>query len=78
MTDEERLNPPAEPRSTLSEEDMAKLKAAQKRNFIIALILGLVLIVCGFYAGRAFKGNMQEDQSQALYSVSAVANVSEV
>ncbi|MDY5584903.1 MAG: hypothetical protein SPG61_03835 [Arcanobacterium sp.] len=42
----------------LSPEDVKRLKAAQKRNFIFALIFGVILLVLGYFAG----GNVRKAQ----------------
>lgn len=47
----------------LSDEDIAMLKRAQKRNFIIALFLGIILLVVGFYAGKALRAGSEAAQA---------------
>ncbi|MFC5369952.1 hypothetical protein [Arcanobacterium bovis] len=56
-------------RGGLAPEDLAKLKKAQRRNIVIALILGLILAVSGYFAGQ----KLRESRSQ-----SSAANVSVV
>lgn len=39
-----------------SEEDMATLMRARKRNLALAIVAGLVLAVLGFFAGQNISG----------------------
>lgn len=54
---------PAAAVQALSDEDIAVLKRAQKRNFIIALFLGIILLVVGFYAGKALRAGSEAAQA---------------
>lgn len=54
---------PAVAMQALSDEDIAVLKRAQKRNFIIALFLGIILLVVGFYAGKALRAGSEAAQA---------------
>ncbi len=47
--------------SGLSPEEIKKLKVAQKRNVIFAIIGGLILAVLGFYAGQNLRDNQTDD-----------------
>lgn len=47
----------------LSDEELAMLKRAQKRNFIVALLLGIVLLVAGFFAGKALRAGSEAAQA---------------
>lgn len=47
--------------SGLSPEEIKKLKAAQKRNVIFAIIGGLILAVLGFFAGQNLRDNQTDD-----------------
>ena len=55
----------------LSEQDMAQLKRAQKRSIVLAIILGLILMVSGFFAGRALR-DAGDQQSRSVSLCSAV------
>ncbi|MBM7825566.1 hypothetical protein JOD55_001393 [Arcanobacterium pluranimalium] len=50
----------------LSAQDMQKLKKAQRRNFIFALVLGLILLVCGYFAGQKFRESSSHSSSPAI------------
>ncbi|MCI5826059.1 MAG: hypothetical protein MR006_05285 [Arcanobacterium sp.] len=39
----------------LSAEDIAKIQKIQRRNLVVAAVLGVILLICGFFAGRALR-----------------------
>lgn len=57
----------------LSDEEIATLKRAQKRNFIMALLLGIVLLIAGFYAGKALRAG--SDSAHCASSASSASSV---
>lgn len=48
----------------LSPEDVKRLKAAQKRNFIFAAIFGILLLVLGYFAGGNMRKMQEEEPAQ--------------
>ncbi|MCI7551634.1 MAG: hypothetical protein PUK40_05390 [Actinomycetaceae bacterium] len=59
--------------SHLTDDDIAKMRRIQRRNLVIGVVLGIVLLVLGFFAGRAIRE--QHDASQD-YSAVAVHSLS--
>lgn len=48
----------------LSQEDVETIRRAQRRNVVVAAVLGVILLICGFFAGRA-AGARYDDRSSA-------------
>ncbi|QRV02800.1 hypothetical protein JTE88_03465 [Arcanobacterium phocisimile] len=48
----------------LSEDELATLKAAQKKYFFLALIAGLILLVLGIIAGQNFAHSTSSEVEQ--------------
>lgn|GEM_PF-1150287 len=42
--------------SSLTPEEIAQLRKAQKRRFFLALILGTIMAILGFFAGQRLAG----------------------
>ncbi len=59
-----------QPQSGITPEQLAQLKAAQKRRMIFAAIAGIILLVLGYFAGQNFR--QQRDSEPASMSVSFV------
>ena len=59
-----------QPQSGITPEQLAQLKAAQKRRMIFAAIAGIILLVLGYFAGQNFR--QQRDSEPAGMSVSFV------
>lgn len=55
--------PVAEKGQGLSEEDLARLKRAQKRNLVIAVVLGLLLAIMGFLSGSHLRAQKLSSSS---------------
>ncbi len=74
-----REKEPAIAVQALSDEDIAVLKRAQKRNFIVALLLGIVLLVAGFFAGKALRAGSEAAQAswvgESVYYAAASSQV---
>ncbi|MDO4888414.1 MAG: hypothetical protein Q3979_06900 [Actinomycetaceae bacterium] len=56
------------PGTGLSEEDIAQLRAIQKRRLVVFGILGVVLLILGFFAGRTMR-NQQADAAAVSHAV---------
>lgn len=54
---------PAGKYSHLDPAELAKLKSAQKRNMVLAIIGGLVLATMGYFAGQNAKSGDDEPSS---------------
>lgn len=42
--------------SSLTPEEIAQLRKAQKRRFILALVLGTIMAILGYFAGQKLAG----------------------
>ena len=64
----EDLDAPPEHEGTpgLSEAEVEILEKAKRRNLIIAIVLGIVLLICGFFAGKAIKAGSSEALASQL------------
>ena len=62
-----------QPQSGITPEQLAQLKADQKRRMIFAAIAGIILLVLGYFAGQNFR--QQRDSEPAGMSVSFVDDV---
>ncbi|MFY9262818.1 MAG: hypothetical protein GX483_06030 [Actinomycetaceae bacterium] len=69
MSGPEKPDEKPSPTKGLTEEELAKLKAAQRRNMILAVIGGLILAVLGWFAGQNMRG---DDNGMAMYSEAQV------
>ncbi|MCI6573713.1 MAG: hypothetical protein PT944_01315 [Actinomycetaceae bacterium] len=54
----------------LSQEDIEKIRKIQRRNIVVAALLGVILLICGFFAGRAV-GARYAERATAACSVLA-------
>ncbi len=64
--------------SGLSEQEQARLRRAQKRNFIFAIIFGLILASFGYFAGQNFRKGQTESLEYVELHTVAVSRVVEV
>ncbi|WP_235001798.1 hypothetical protein [Arcanobacterium ihumii] len=50
---------------SLTEDEIARLKRVQKRNFIVAIVLGIILMISGYFAGQHVR-EMRSDTSRGI------------
>ncbi|XCB30301.1 hypothetical protein RQN30_02390 [Arcanobacterium hippocoleae] len=56
-------------KSGLSAEDQERLRKAQKRNLIIAVVLGILLATLGYFAGANMRAQKQESHASQIILV---------
>lgn len=75
MDDRPEETPAPTGKDALTPEMREQLKRSQRRNIIVALVLGIILAVLGFFAGQSVRSGSADSYLPAPIPVEEIVNV---